>query len=43
MMQRLITFLGGPIFDGKRLRQGYAAQFRAGQLAKMVPLTDYCR
>ena len=40
MMQRLITFLGGPIFDGKRLRQGYAAQFRAGQLAKMVPLTE---
>ena len=40
MMQPLITFLGGPIFDGEALRDGYAAQFRDGQLSALVPVAE---
>ena len=40
MMQRLMTYLGGPIFDGQRLRQGCGAQFLAGQFSQLVPLAE---
>ncbi|TNJ47451.1 N-acetylglucosamine-6-phosphate deacetylase [Phaeobacter sp. B1627] len=40
MTQALSTYSGGPIFDGLRLREGYAAQFREGRLVALVPSAD---
>ncbi|OIQ28906.1 MAG: N-acetylglucosamine-6-phosphate deacetylase [Alphaproteobacteria bacterium MedPE-SWcel] len=40
MTQALCTYTGGPIFDGVRLREGYAAQFREGRLVALMPSAE---
>jgi N-acetylglucosamine-6-phosphate deacetylase len=40
MMHPLTTYLGGPIFDGKHVLQGFGAQFREGALVALAPVAE---
>ncbi len=39
-MNNYITYIGGPIFDGEKILDGYAAQFAGGFLASIFPASD---
>ncbi|WP_416369895.1 hypothetical protein [Tritonibacter mobilis] len=40
MIHPLTTYLGGPIFDGKHVLQGFGAQFREGALVALAPVAE---
>lgn len=40
MIQRDVSYVGGPIFDGRRLLDGHAARFLNGVLAEIFPLAS---